>query len=127
MAKLIGKYGRHTLLSDVLLSRNDFTCLYDFKVFSRKFCQGISFVIVVLGFVYFLCFEIDVNMFFLQKKIYYFKKAPLFNFPKTEISLITLNWKFALFSVSVKQNKRKIQNKMKNLNPESVLSCPLKR
>ena len=127
MAKLIGKYGRHTLLSDVLLSRNDFTCLYDFKVFSRKFCQGISFVVVVLGFVYFLCFEIDVNMFFLQKKIYYFKKAPLFNFPKTEISLTTLNWKFALFSVSVQQNKRKIQNKRKNLNPESVLSCPLKR
>ena len=79
-----------------------------------------SFVVVVLGFVYFLCFEIDVNMFFLQKKIYYFKKAPLFNFPKTEISLTTLNWKSALFSVSVKQNKRKIQNEMRNLKPENV-------
>ena len=68
-----------------------------------------SFVVVVLGFVYFLCFEIDVNIFFLQKKIYYFKKAPLFNFPKTEISLIT-EWEICAF-LSFSQTKQKKNSK----------------
>ena len=36
----------------------------------------------VFVFVYFLCFEIDVNIFFFQEKAYYFKKAPLFTFLK---------------------------------------------
>ena len=90
----------------ILLSRNLYLLVRFQSIFSLILSRNFNFVIV-LGFVYFLCFEIDVNIYFLQEKAFYFKKAPLFTFSKTEISLITLNGKFALFSV--KQNKRKIQ------------------